>query len=68
MSVRSQNFYLINVLSDAFWEDDMIVVNQYIWAMFFFYIIEKVIMYENDCGKSIYINDAFPLYHDILII
>ena len=27
----------------------MIVVNQYTGAMFFFHIIEEVIMYENDC-------------------
>ena len=28
---------------------NMIVVTQYTWAMFFFYIIEEVIMYKNDC-------------------
>ena len=46
----------------------MIVVNQHTWAMFFFHTIEEVIMYVNDCGKSIYISDAFLLYYYILII
>ena len=27
----------------------MIMANQYTWAMFFFHIIEEVILYENDC-------------------
>ena len=31
--------------------------------MFFFHIIEEVIMYENDCGKSIYI--AMFFFHII---
>ena len=41
----------------------MIVVYQYTWAMFFFHIIEEVIMYENDCGKSIYMSDVFLPYY-----
>ena len=69
MSVPSQIFYLINALNDAFlsyyWGGDMIVLNQYTWAMFFFHIIEEVIMYENDCGKSIYMSGAFLLYYYI---
>ena len=35
--------------------------------MFFFHIIEDVIIYENDCGAPIYISDAFLLYYYILI-
>ena len=41
----------------------MIVVNKYTWAMFFFHIFEKVIMHENDCGKSIYMSDVFLPYY-----
>ena len=49
MSVPSQSFYLINVLSDVLWRGDVIMVNQYTWAMFFIDIIEEVVIYENDC-------------------
>ena len=49
MSVPSQSFYLINVSSDVFWGGDMIMVNQYTWAIFFIDIIEEVVIYENDC-------------------
>ena len=45
MSVPSQSFYLINVLSDVFWRGDMIMVNQYTWAMFFIDIIEEVVIF-----------------------
>ena len=38
----------------------IIVLNQYTWAMFFFYIIEKAIMYEN-YAVSQYIS-AMPFF------
>ena len=63
LTVPSQSFYLINVLSNAFRGGNMIVVNQYTWAMFFFHIIQEVIMYENNCAKSIYMSDVFLLYY-----
>ena len=40
-----------------------IVVNRYTWAMCFFCIIEEVIIYENDCGKSIHMSDVFLPYY-----
>ena len=41
----------------------MIVVNHYISAMLFFYIIEDVIMYEKGSGKSIYMTHVFLPYY-----
>ena len=37
---------------------EMFVVNQYAGAMFFFHIIEEVIMYGRDCDQLMYMSDA----------